>query len=151
MIPLRHARRLGQRAADGCSRRAVAPSPASSHRQPPWLPVPRLPHAAGGWYADAWNGGAGEPPAWETFHLVELIELLDRNWRADGARPVAGVSMGGFGAMAYAARHPGMFRAAASSMSDTHGGTRGPAPAGRTMSPPHGGTPGPAWTTGGRC
>jgi len=44
---------------------------------------------------------------------VELRQLLERGWRADDRQAVAGVSMGGLGAMAYAARHPGMFRAAA--------------------------------------
>jgi diacylglycerol O-acyltransferase/trehalose O-mycolyltransferase len=67
-----------------------------------------------GWYSDWYNGGAGGPPAWETFHLVELRQLLERNWRAGDRRAVAGLSMGGYGAMAYAARNPGMFLAAAS-------------------------------------
>lgn len=67
-----------------------------------------------GWYSDWWNDGAGGPPMWETFHLVEVRQLIERNWRASERRVVAGLSMGGYGAMAYAARHPGMFLAAAS-------------------------------------
>ena len=67
-----------------------------------------------GWYADWWNGGAGGPPMWETFHTGELRELLERDWQAGDERAVAGLSMGGLGAMSYAARHPGLFRAAAS-------------------------------------
>ncbi len=67
-----------------------------------------------GFYADWYNHGHGGPPRWETFHLVELRQLLERDWRAGDRWAVAGVSMGGLGAMAYAARHPGMFRAAAS-------------------------------------
>ncbi len=67
-----------------------------------------------GFYSDWYNGGDGGPPQWETFHLVELRQLLERDWRAGDHRVVAGVSMGGLGAMAYAARHPGMFQAAAS-------------------------------------
>lgn len=67
-----------------------------------------------GFYSDWWNGGAGGPPQWETFHLLELPPLLQRDWRADERRVVAGLSMGGFGAISYAARHPGFFRAAAS-------------------------------------
>jgi diacylglycerol O-acyltransferase / trehalose O-mycolyltransferase / mycolyltransferase Ag85 len=63
-----------------------------------------------GFYSDWYSGGH---PRWETFHLVELRQLLERGWRADDRQAVAGVSMGGLGAMAYAARHPGMFRAAA--------------------------------------
>ena len=67
-----------------------------------------------GYYSDWWNGGTGGPPMWETFHIVELRQLLERNWRAGDKRVVAGLSMGGMGAMTYAARHPGMFLAAAS-------------------------------------
>lgn len=67
-----------------------------------------------GWYTDWYNGGEGGQPAWETFHLVELLELLERNWQAGDDRVIAGLSMGGHGAMTYAARHPGMFKAAAS-------------------------------------
>lgn len=73
-----------------------------------------MPDADNGWYADAWNGGAGGPPAWETFHTTELLQLLERNWGASDDRAIAGLSMGGLGAMDYAARHPGMFKAAAS-------------------------------------
>ena len=67
-----------------------------------------------GYYSDWWNGGAGGPPMWETFHLVELRQLLERNWRAGDKRAIAGLSMGGYGAMEYAARRPGMFVFAAS-------------------------------------
>ena len=73
-----------------------------------------MPDAANGWYADAWNGGAGGAPAWETFHTTELLQLIERNWGASDERVIAGLSMGGLGAMDYAARHPGMFKAAAS-------------------------------------
>ena len=66
-----------------------------------------------GFYSDWWNGGEGGPPMWETFHLTEVRELLERNWQAGEDRVVAGLSMGGFGAMSYAARHPEMFEAAA--------------------------------------
>ena len=67
-----------------------------------------------GWYSDWWNHGAGGAPAWETFHLKELRKLLEHDYGAGSKRVVAGLSMGGFGALSYAARHPGMFRAAAS-------------------------------------
>jgi diacylglycerol O-acyltransferase / trehalose O-mycolyltransferase len=67
-----------------------------------------------GFYSDWWNGGKGGPPMWETFHLTEVRQLLERNWHASDRRVIAGLSMGGFGAMSYAARHPGMFVAAAS-------------------------------------
>jgi diacylglycerol O-acyltransferase/trehalose O-mycolyltransferase len=67
-----------------------------------------------GWYSDWWNYGAGGPPAWETFHLGELRRLLELGYGAGLRRVTAGLSMGGAGALTYAARHPGMFRAAAS-------------------------------------
>jgi diacylglycerol O-acyltransferase/trehalose O-mycolyltransferase len=71
-------------------------------------------HGVDGWYSDWYNGGAGGPPAWETFHLTELRQLLERNWQAGDRRAVAGLSMGGYGAMTYAGRHPELFVAAAS-------------------------------------
>jgi S-formylglutathione hydrolase FrmB len=65
-------------------------------------------------FTDWWNGGKGGPPMWETFHLVELRQLLERNWRAGDKRAIAGPSAGGYGAMEYATRQPGMFRFAGS-------------------------------------
>ena len=64
-----------------------------------------------GFYSD-WAGQPG--PGWETFHLTELRHLLERNYGAGPRRAVAGLSMGGLGAMGYAARHPDLFGAAAS-------------------------------------
>lgn len=58
----------------------------------------------------AWRGG----PDYETFQLKEVPALLARDYRASQVRVVAGVSTGGYGAMAHAARHPGVFTAAAS-------------------------------------
>ncbi|TYB65504.1 esterase family protein [Nonomuraea sp. PA05] len=62
-----------------------------------------------GFYSD-WVRG----PRWETFHIEELIPLIEAEFGAGPDRAVAGLSMGGLGAMVYAARHPGLFRAAAS-------------------------------------
>ncbi|MFF8097455.1 alpha/beta hydrolase [Streptomyces sp. NPDC016675] len=73
-----------------------------------------------GWYSDWWNHGKGGDPAWETFHTVELRRLLERDWGAGGNRVVAGLSMGGQGALLYAARRPGMFRAAAAYSGSAH-------------------------------
>ncbi|WP_406010434.1 esterase family protein [Streptomyces sp. NBC_00637] len=58
----------------------------------------------------AWRDG----PDYETFQLREVPALLARDYRASAVRAVAGVSTGGYGAMAHAARHPGTFTAAAS-------------------------------------
>jgi diacylglycerol O-acyltransferase/trehalose O-mycolyltransferase len=57
-----------------------------------------------------WRDG----PDYETFQVKEVPALLARDYRASGVRAVAGVSTGGYGAMAHAARHPGAFKAAAS-------------------------------------
>ena len=62
-----------------------------------------------GFYSN-WRRG----PQWETFHVTELPALLDRSYRAASRKAVAGVSMGGLGALGYAARHPGTFAVAAS-------------------------------------
>jgi S-formylglutathione hydrolase FrmB len=62
-----------------------------------------------GFYSD-WKSG----PAWETFHLTDLRRLLERDYGAGTRRAIAGLSMGGLGAMDYAAREPHLFRGAAS-------------------------------------
>lgn len=70
-----------------------------------------------GGYTDWYNAGAGGPPEWETYHIDELIPWIDRHFRTRAERAeraIAGLSMGGFGAMSYAARHPDLFAAAAS-------------------------------------
>jgi S-formylglutathione hydrolase FrmB len=70
-----------------------------------------------GWYSD-WYGtdvdGHIPPPApaWETFHVRELLPWIDGHYRTQpsrAARAIAGNSMGGFGAASYAARHPDLF------------------------------------------
>lgn len=70
----------------------------------------------GGGYLDWWNGGAGGPPMWETYHIGQLVPWIDDHYRTVGTRDgraVAGLSMGGGGAMHYASRHPDLFTAAA--------------------------------------
>lgn len=67
-----------------------------------------------GWFTDWWNYGQGGPPKWETFHTAEVLQLMERNYRAGKKRAAMGVSSSGYGAVKYAARHPGMFRYAAS-------------------------------------
>ena len=69
-----------------------------------------MPEAGPDGYYSNWLSG----PAWETFHTVELRQLLERGYRAGQRRAIAGLSMGGLGALDYSARHPGMFQAAAS-------------------------------------
>ncbi|MBG0826407.1 prolyl oligopeptidase family serine peptidase [Planomonospora sp. ID67723] len=70
-----------------------------------------MPEAGGaGNYTDWYNYGKGGPPGWETFHTYEVRRLLEVGYRAGTRRAVSGLSMGAYGAMKYAARHPGMFR-----------------------------------------
>jgi S-formylglutathione hydrolase FrmB len=72
---------------------------------------------AGGGYTDWYNNGKGGPPMWETYHIGQLVPWVDQNFRTLGTRAgraIAGLSMGGFGTMSYAARHPHLFVAAAS-------------------------------------
>lgn len=70
-----------------------------------------------GYYADWWNFGLGGAPQWETYHLSQLLPWVDAHYPTvagrDG-RAVAGESMGGLGAMHYAATRPDLFTAAAS-------------------------------------
>ena len=73
------------------------------------MPDIALSYAGGGWCTDWFNGGAGGPPRWETFHIDQLIPWVDRNLRTvanRGGRAIAGLSQGGFCSMSYAARHP---------------------------------------------
>ena len=62
-----------------------------------------------GFYSN-WRDG----PRWEDFHLRELPRILADGFGGGPRRAIAGLSLGGLGAMAYAARRPRMFRAAAS-------------------------------------
>lgn len=73
-----------------------------------------------GFYSDWWNFGLGGTPGWETFHLTEVRQILERGFRAGTQRAIAGFSMGGFGALSYAARHPGMFAAVGSYSGAVH-------------------------------
>jgi S-formylglutathione hydrolase FrmB len=64
----------------------------------------------GGWYSN-WPDGT---ELWERYHLHRLIPAIDRRFRTlpdRSHRAVAGFSMGGTGALEYAARHPSLFAA----------------------------------------
>lgn len=99
----------------------------------------------GGWYSDWTNFGRGGPPEWETYHIDQLIPWIDAHYRTVAnrcGRAIAGLSMGGFGAMSYAARHPDDFSAVASFSGAVD--TNNPSVHGLiTISPPiDGGSPG---------
>jgi S-formylglutathione hydrolase FrmB len=75
------------------------------------------PDANSGYWSDWYNGGAFGPPKYETFVIDQLIPLIDARFRtlADRShRAIFGISMGGYGSMMLAARHPDLFAAAAS-------------------------------------
>ncbi|MGG1575824.1 alpha/beta hydrolase [Fictibacillus sp. NRS-1165] len=68
-------------------------------------------------YSDWYNNGAYGTPQWEKYHINELIPWIEQYYHVNTTREgraVAGLSMGGFGSMSYAARHPDLFAAAAS-------------------------------------
>ena len=64
-----------------------------------------------GWYSNPVTSFVG-PRNWETFHIAQLLPWIEANFRTyaeyDG-RAVAGFSMGGFGALKYAAKYYGHF------------------------------------------
>ncbi|WP_018658408.1 alpha/beta hydrolase [Actinomadura flavalba] len=84
---------------------------ARSYRRQVIVALPEGGYAGG--YTDWWNYGFGGSYAWETFHLRELLPILEQEYRAGPKRAVFGQSTGGYGALIYAARNPGMFRYAA--------------------------------------
>lgn len=64
------------------------------------------------WYSNWVNPGALGRQNWESFHLNQVIPLVDANLRtiADAAgRAIVGHSMGGFGAFHYAEHRPDLF------------------------------------------
>lgn len=75
------------------------------------------PNGDSGYWSDWFNAGKGGPPRYETFVVDQLIPLIDRMFRTTASRStraVMGESMGGYGAMMLAARHPDLFAAASS-------------------------------------
>lgn len=68
-----------------------------------------------GWYSD-WAGhtDGNFAPKWETYHISQLIPWIDANFNTIAGRSgrgLAGISMGGFGTLKYAAAHPDVFSA----------------------------------------
>jgi S-formylglutathione hydrolase FrmB len=69
-----------------------------------------------GWYSNPVGSFVG-PRNWETFHIAQLLPWIEANFRTypeyDG-RAVGGFSMGGFGALKYAAKYYGHFASVSS-------------------------------------
>lgn len=75
-----------------------------------------LPEAGVVGYYTNWRHPAadGTRPAWERFHLEEIPQRVLAGCAIETQCSVAGISMGGYGALAYAAKHPDRFRTAVS-------------------------------------
>lgn len=72
-----------------------------------------MPDAGNSWYVNS----ATEPNRMEDFIVDELIPTIDQQWRtirSPHRRAIAGLSMGGYGALKFAMKYPGMFAVAAS-------------------------------------
>ncbi|CAF1081126.1 unnamed protein product [Adineta ricciae] len=70
-----------------------------------------------GWYTNWVNPGNAAPQNWRTFHNEKLIPWIDANLRTVAkkqGRAIAGLSMGGFGAIRYAEVYPHLYNYAAS-------------------------------------
>lgn len=90
------------------------------------------PEGANSWYVN-WHDGASE--RWEDYIVRDLIAEIDARYRTVPARDgrfIAGLSMGGYGAMRIALRHPHVYATAASfsgalqaARLDTYGWTEG--------------------------
>lgn len=79
------------------------------------MPDVSLGDSGGSWCAN-WVTQASGAANWETFHIDELIPWIDTNLPTipdRQGRAIAGLSMGGFCSMSYAARHPDLFETAA--------------------------------------
>ncbi|MEU6157909.1 alpha/beta hydrolase-fold protein [Streptomyces sp. NPDC047130] len=69
-----------------------------------------------GWYSNPVSTNVG-PRNWEHFHIGQLIPWVDANFRTYAeynGRAVSGFSMGGFGALKYAAKYYGHFASVSS-------------------------------------
>lgn len=76
-------------------------------RRWPWVVV--MPDGGRGWYSDALAG-----PAYETHLLRDVMGQAERIFPGGGQRAIAGLSMGGYGALKFALKYPDRFVAAAS-------------------------------------
>ncbi|MBJ7328574.1 MAG: prolyl oligopeptidase family serine peptidase [Solirubrobacteraceae bacterium] len=71
-----------------------------------------MPEGGTGFYTDWWNDGRRGQPAWESYHLEQVIPQILARYRIRSERryhALAGVSMGGLGAAHLGARLPGFF------------------------------------------
>jgi S-formylglutathione hydrolase FrmB len=100
---------LGGGAGDWVSHRARLAAHAAAYR---FIIV--TPEGEDGWYTDSATAASGK---FETYILAELIPDVERRYRTlatRDARAVAGLSMGGYGALKFGVKHPQTFAFAAS-------------------------------------
>ncbi|WP_083936771.1 alpha/beta hydrolase [Longispora albida] len=88
-------------------------------RNSPFKGIVVMPEGGSTGYYTNWAGQAdgGYRPDWETFHIGQLLPWVDANFRTSGTRSgryLAGLSMGGFGALKYGAQHHTKFAGVAS-------------------------------------
>lgn len=66
------------------------------------------PGAAGSWFSDSYDGKR----RWEEFLTGDFLRALETRYRivpGEGGRAITGISMGGFGAVKIALKHPDLF------------------------------------------
>ena len=82
------------------------------HRAKPMILV--MPFGSTGSFTDKeWANGVGNGQAWETFLARDVVHAVDARYRTianAGARALAGLSEGGYGAFNIGIHHPGEFR-----------------------------------------
>jgi S-formylglutathione hydrolase FrmB len=73
-----------------------------------------MPFGSTGTFTDKeWANGVGSGEGWATFVARDLVQAIDARYRtlaAPGARAIAGLSEGGYGAINIALHNPGEFR-----------------------------------------
>lgn len=80
----------------------------------PYEEIIVMPEGANSWYVD---NSADPKMQWEDYIIDDLIPYVDAHYRTiatRAGRAIAGLSMGGYGALFLALKHPNMFAAAAS-------------------------------------
>jgi diacylglycerol O-acyltransferase/trehalose O-mycolyltransferase len=76
-----------------------------------------MPEGGRSGYTDHWIGGARKGSSWERYFLQEVVPAMEARYRILPGRSnhaLAGLSMGGFGSLLFAAELPGYFGSAAS-------------------------------------
>jgi S-formylglutathione hydrolase FrmB len=80
-----------------------------------WNVIVAMPEGgANGSYTNWYNYGKYGTPQWETFHIMEVREILERAYHSNNMRAAMGISSGAQGAVTYAERYPGLFKYVAS-------------------------------------